>query len=32
VGWSLTSDEVAELDAVALGGLRSISHRVWQHG
>jgi len=32
LGWSLTSDEVAELDAVALGGLRSISHRVWQHG
>ena len=32
VGWSLTADEVAELDAVALSGLRGISHRIWQHG
>jgi len=32
VGWSLTDDEVAELDAVALYGRRGIQQRTWQHG
>jgi aryl-alcohol dehydrogenase-like predicted oxidoreductase len=32
LGWRLDGDDVAVLDAAALGGLRSISSRVWQHG
>lgn len=32
LGWSLTADEVAALDAVALYGKRGIGQRVWQHG
>ena len=30
--WQMTDEEVAELDAVALYGLRKISQRIWQHG
>ncbi len=32
MGWVLSADDVAALDAVALGGLRSFSNRFWQHG
>jgi aryl-alcohol dehydrogenase-like predicted oxidoreductase len=32
LGWELTADEVAALDAVALYGKRGIAQRVWQHG
>jgi len=32
LGWAMTSDEIAELDAVALYGQRGISQRIWQHG
>jgi aryl-alcohol dehydrogenase-like predicted oxidoreductase len=32
LGWSLTADEVAALDAVALEGIRSLQNRFWQHG
>ena len=32
LGWQMTDDELAELDAVALYGQRKISQRVWQHG
>ncbi len=32
LGWRMTDDELAELDAVALYGQRKISQRVWQHG
>jgi aryl-alcohol dehydrogenase-like predicted oxidoreductase len=32
LGWQMTDDEIAELDAVALYGQRKISQRVWQHG
>ncbi len=32
LGWSLTSAEVADLDGVALEGIRSLSSRFWQHG
>jgi hypothetical protein len=32
LGWSLTADEVAGLDAVALEEKRSLSNRFWQHG
>ena len=32
LGWSLSADDVAALDAVALGGIRSFQNRFWQHG
>ena len=32
LGWSMTDEEVATLDAVALHGRRGIAQRVWQHG
>ena len=32
LGWSLDEDDVARLDAVALGGIRSLQNRIWQHG
>ena len=32
LGWRMTDDELAALDAVALYGRRGISQRVWQHG
>jgi aryl-alcohol dehydrogenase-like predicted oxidoreductase len=32
LGWSLTDDEVAALDAAALPGTRTLSGRIWQHG
>ena len=32
LGWTLTSEESASLDAVALGDRRSIQNRFWQHG
>lgn len=32
LGWELTADEVAALDAVALEGVRSLGNRLWQHG
>jgi aryl-alcohol dehydrogenase-like predicted oxidoreductase len=32
LGWRMTDDELASLDAVALDGKRGIAQRVWQHG
>lgn len=32
LGWRLTGDEVAALDAVALEGTRTLRNRIWQHG
>ncbi|HMQ27270.1 MAG TPA: aldo/keto reductase [Acidimicrobiales bacterium] len=32
LGWALTPDEMARLDAVALDGTTSLKHRFWQHG
>ena len=32
LGWALTPDQVARLDAVALDGTTSLKHRFWQHG
>ena len=32
LGWSLDGDDVARLDAAALGGIRSLQNRIWQHG
>lgn len=32
LGWRLRPEDVAALDAVALGGIRSLQNRVWQHG
>jgi diketogulonate reductase-like aldo/keto reductase len=32
LGWSLTTDELAALDACALEGIRSLANRFWQHG
>jgi aryl-alcohol dehydrogenase-like predicted oxidoreductase len=32
LGWRMTDDELAALDAVALYGMRGIAQRVWQHG
>ena len=32
LGWTLTDAEVADLDAVALEGKRSLQSRFWQHG
>ena len=32
LGWRMTSEEIATLDAAALGGKRGIAQRVWQHG
>lgn len=32
LGWELSADEVAALDAAALSGTRSLANRFWQHG
>jgi len=32
LGWQLDTDDMARLDRIALGGLRSLAGRVWQHG
>lgn len=32
LGWSLSAEEVAQLDAAGLEGVRSLQNRVWQHG
>jgi aryl-alcohol dehydrogenase-like predicted oxidoreductase len=32
LGWALTPDEMARIDAVALDGVRTLQSRVWQHG
>ena len=32
LGWALTPDEMARIDAVALDGVRTLTSRVWQHG
>ena len=32
LGWALTADDVARIDAVALDGKVSLQSRVWQHG
>ncbi len=32
LGWSLTADDLAALDAAALEGTRSLQNRFWQHG
>lgn len=32
LGWLLSADDVAALDAVALSGVRSLGNRFWQHG
>jgi aryl-alcohol dehydrogenase-like predicted oxidoreductase len=32
LGWSLEEAEIAELDEAALGGVRSLQSRFWQHG
>ena len=32
LGFSLEEGEVAELDEAALGGVRSLQSRFWQHG
>jgi aryl-alcohol dehydrogenase-like predicted oxidoreductase len=32
LGWRMTDEELAELDAVSLYGKRRIQERVWQHG
>lgn len=32
LGWALTAEELAELDAVALYGKRGLQQRLWQHG
>lgn len=31
-GWSLTADEIAELDTASLSGVRNLQSRFWQHG
>lgn len=32
LGWHLDADEVAQLDAAALPGIRTLQSRMWQHG
>jgi aryl-alcohol dehydrogenase-like predicted oxidoreductase len=32
LGWALTADELAALDAAAMRGTRTLQQRVWQHG
>lgn len=32
LGWSLSAEDVAALDAVALDAVRSVQNRIWQHG
>jgi aryl-alcohol dehydrogenase-like predicted oxidoreductase len=32
MGWSMTADEVAELDTAGLTGIRNLQSRFWQHG
>jgi aryl-alcohol dehydrogenase-like predicted oxidoreductase len=31
-GWSMTGDEIAELDRAGLSGIRNLQSRFWQHG
>ena len=31
-GWSMTTDEIAELDRAGLAGIRNLQSRFWQHG
>ncbi len=31
-GWSMTADEIAELDRAGLSGIRNLQSRFWQHG
>jgi diketogulonate reductase-like aldo/keto reductase len=30
--WSIDGDDIASLDQVSLGGVRSFQNRIWQHG
>lgn len=32
MGWTMSPEDIAALDAAALGGVRSLSNRFWQHG
>lgn len=32
LGWSLTAEDIAALDAIALEGTRTLQGRIWQHG
>ena len=32
LGWLMSDEDVAALDAVALEGIRSLANRFWQHG
>jgi len=32
LGWALSADEVARIDALALEGTRTLKGRIWQHG
>ena len=32
LGWRLTDDEVRAFDAMGKSGMRTLMHRVWQHG
>ena len=32
MGWSLSAEDMATLDSVALYGKRGIAQRIWQHG
>lgn len=32
LGWSLSPDDVARLDALGLDGTRTLKQRIWQHG
>ncbi len=32
LGWTIDADDMAQLDAVALEGIRNFSSRLWQHG
>lgn len=32
MGWAMTSEEIAELDASGLSGIRNLQSRFWQHG
>lgn len=32
MGWTMAPEDIAALDAAALGGVRSLSNRFWQHG
>jgi len=32
LGWSIDDEDLARLDRVALGGIRTVQSRLWQHG